>query len=133
MLYFGHFFHLTNQEEETEAGRRHGEFNLIVDAENYETAVDMFRERILALRQSRDFFGGDCSIFFTQLLEFDQFPKDYAMIMNYRSYAGDPVMPFIDCTVPNDQTDACRIYAWEEGKPEIDGKRERVFLQFNAS
>lgn len=133
MLYIGHFFHLTNQEEETETERRHGEFNLIVDAEDYETAVNMFRERILALKKSRDFFGGDCSVFFTQLLEFDGFPKDYAMMMNYRSSAGDPVMPFIGCTVPNDQTDACRIYAWEDSKPEIDGRRERVFLQFKES
>ena len=133
MLYIGHFFHLTNQEEETETERRHGEFNLIVEADDYDTAVDMFRQRIIALRESRDFFNGECSIFFTQLLELDGFPKEYATIMNYRSFAGDPLMPFISCTVPNDQTDACRIYSFEEGRPEIDGKSEGIFLQFKAS
>jgi len=68
MVYVGHFFHLTNQQEISESDRRHGEFNLIVEADDARTAVHMFKERILALRQSKDFFEGDCSIFFVQLL-----------------------------------------------------------------
>jgi len=133
MLYIGNFYYVSHQEEELDANRRHGEFNLMVEADSSETAVDMFKSRIVALRKFRDFFGGGCFIFFTQLLEFEGFPRTEAMILNYKSYAGDPVFPFIGCTIPSDQVDACRIYNWEDSTPEIDGQNQKVFLEFKPS
>jgi hypothetical protein len=54
------------------------------------------------------------------------------MMINYKSVAGDPVMPFIGCTVPSHETDACRIFDWKNNTPEIDGQNEQLFLKFNA-
>jgi len=133
MLFIGNFFYASNQEEEQDANRRHGEFNLMVEAASAEIAIDMFKTRLQALQKLRDFFGGDCSIFFTQLLEFDGVPGSEAMILNYKSFAGDPVMPFIGCIIPSDQADACRIYNWEDSTPEIDGQDQKIFLEFKSS
>ncbi|MBW2712101.1 MAG: hypothetical protein JRC58_09440 [Deltaproteobacteria bacterium] len=60
-------------------------------------------------------------------------PITEALILNYKSYAGDPFMPFIGCIIPSDQADACRIYNWEDSTPEIDGQNQRVFLGFKSS
>ena len=133
MLFIGNFFYVSNQEEANDVDRRHGEFNLMLEAESAEKAIDMFKSRIKALRNLRDFFEGDCSIYFTQLLEFDGVPRSEAMILNYKSFAGDPVMPFIGCIIPSDQADACRIYNWEDSTPEIDGQDQKVFLEFKSS
>ncbi|MFC1812372.1 hypothetical protein ACFL03_06735 [Thermodesulfobacteriota bacterium] len=133
MLFIGIFCYVSNQEEEQNANRRHGEFNLMVEAASAEIATDMFKTRIQALQNRRDFFEGDCSIFFTQLLEFDGVPRSEAMILNYKSFAGDPVMPFIGCIIPSDQVDACRIYDWEDSTPGIDGKDQKIFLEFKSS
>jgi hypothetical protein len=132
MLFIGNFYYVSNQEEALDANRRHGEFNLMIEADSAEVALDMFRSRILALRELRDFFAGDCSIFFAQLLEFDGLPRSEAMILNYKSYAGDPVMPFIGCIIPSDQVDACRIHGWKESTPEIEGQNQKVFLEFKG-
>ena len=105
----------------------------MIKADSAEVALDRFRSRILALREQRDFFTGDCSIFFLQLLEFEGLPRTEAMILNYKSYAGDPVMPFIGCIIPSDQADACRIHSWKESTPEIEGKDQKVFLEFKGS
>ena len=133
MLFIGNFYYVSNQEEVSDTNRRHGEFNLMIEADSAEVALDMFRSRILSLRELRDFFTGDCSIFFAQLLEFDGLPKSEAMILNYKSYAGDPVMPFIGCIIPSDQVDACRIHSWKESMPEIEGQNQKVFLEFKGS
>jgi hypothetical protein len=133
MLFIGNFYYVSNQEEVSDADRRHGEFNLMIEADSAEVALDRFRSRILALRELRDFFTGDCSIFFLQLLEFEGLPSTEAMILNYKSYAGDPVMPFIGCIIPSDQADACRIHSWKESTPEIEGEHQKVFLEFKGS
>ena len=133
MLFIGNFYYVSNQEESSEDDRRHGEFNLMIEADSAEVALDRFKSRILALRELRDFFAGDCSIFFLQLLEFEGLPRTEAMILNYKSYAGDPVMPFIGCIIPSDQADACRIHSWKESTPEIEGKDQKVFLEFKGS
>ena len=130
MIYFGEFFYLTNQEETEERDRRHGEFNLIVESNNTQAAIDMFKSRIIEFRQKSEFFTGDCRIFFIRLLEFENFPQTKAMMLNYKSTAGDPNMPFIGCTIPSDQTDACRIYNWKDNMPEVDGQNETLFLEF---
>ena len=77
-----------------------------------------------------DFFEGDCSIFFMKLLEFENFPRAEAMMLSYKSTAGDPMMPFIDCFMPSDGFDFCRIHDWKDGKPSIEGSEENLFLEF---
>jgi hypothetical protein len=129
----GSFYYVSNQEEELDTNRRHGEFNLTIEADSTEVAVKLFKSRIMALQKSRVFFGGDCSIFFTQLQEFEELPRTEALILNYKSYAGDPFMPFIGCIIQSDQVDGCRIYTWEDSIPEIDGKNQKVYLEFKSS
>jgi len=132
MIYIGEFFHLTNQEEVDERDRRHGEFNLVVETFDTQSAINMFKQRIIEFRQNSEFFMGECKIFFIRLLEFENFPQTKALMLNYKSMAGDPVMPFIGCTIPSDQTDACRIYNWKDNTPEIDGQNENLFLEFKG-
>jgi hypothetical protein len=131
MIYIGNFLHITNQQEPAEENRRHGGFNLIVEAENYQEATEKFKTQILKLRGNSDLLSGKCSIFFTQLFEFDVIPKKEAMMINYRSVAGDPIMPYIGCSIPTEASDGCKIYNWQENVPEIEGKNEKVFMQFN--
>ncbi len=132
MIFIGEFFHLTNQEEIEERDRRHGDFNLIIDAPDTQSAVSKFRQRIVEFRQKSEFFEGDCKIFFMRLLEFENFPQSRALMLNYKSTAGDPLVPFIGCTIPSDQTDACRIYNWKDNAPEIDGRNENLFIEFKG-
>lgn len=133
MIYIGEFFHLTNQEEVEERDRRHGEFNLLVDARDTQTAIKFFKQRIIEFRQKSEFFSGDCKIFFVRLLEFENFPRNKAMMLNYKSTAGDPLMPFIGCTIPTDQTEGCRIYDWNDNAPTVDGQDENLFLEFKGT
>jgi hypothetical protein len=133
MIFIGEFFHLTGQQEIEEVDRRHGEFNLIVEATNPETAIKLFKQRIIEFRRKSEFFEGDCKIYFIRLMEFQNFPNNRALMLNFKSTAGDPVMPFIGCTIPSDQTDACRIYNWKDNQPEIDGQNEQLFIEFKGS
>jgi hypothetical protein len=130
MIYIGNFLHATNQEQSKERDRRHGEFTLIVETADAETALNLFRERLLTYRRVRDFFQGECSIFLTQLYELKAFPKKEALMLSYSSYAGDPVMPFIGCTLPSAMSDECRIYEWNENEPQIDGMKGKPFVEF---
>jgi hypothetical protein len=132
MIYIGSFLHVTNQEEGGEEDRRHGEFDLIIEASSTEEAIDKFRRKIMAYRMSRDFFEGDCDIFFSQLLEFQYLPRKEPVMFNYHSFAGDPVMPYISCSLPSEVTDSCRIFDWNEGRPEIDEKLREPFLSFRS-
>jgi hypothetical protein len=133
MIYIGEFFHLTNQEEVEERDRRYGEFNLLVDAQDTQTAIKFFKQRIIEFRQKSEFFSGDCKIFFVRLLEFENFPRNKALMLNYKSTAGDPMMPFIGCTIPTDQTEGCRIYDWKDNAPTVDGQDENLFLEFKGT
>ena len=132
MIFIGHFIHTSNQEEIEEADRRHGEFNMIVEADGVEWALRMFRDRIIDYRSSSDFFEGDCAVYLVQLFEFDRFPRNAAMMLNYKSTAGDPLMPFIGCSIPSSDTDACRIFDWTNNNPEVDGEQEKLFIRFGA-
>ena len=131
MIFIGKFFYLTNQQEIEEQERRHGEFDLIVEAQDGESAFHKFKHRIGELRDKGDFFQGQTRIFFIQLLEFDRFPHHQALMLNLKSTAGDPLMPFIGCSIPSDQANACRIYDWKNNEPEIDGQNEKLFLEFH--
>ena len=75
MIYIGNFLHTTNQEQRNEMDRRHGEFALIVEAADAETALHLFREKLISYRSVRDFFQVECSIFLTQFYELNAFPK----------------------------------------------------------
>ena len=130
MLYIGKFLHMTNQQKAEESERRHGEFNLIVQAENDEAAVERFKERIVDSRESSDLFEGDSSIYIVHLLELEEFPSDRARVLYYKSIAGDPIMPYISCSTPDGETDGCRILNWMKNRPEIDGEDANLFIEF---
>jgi hypothetical protein len=132
MLYIGKFLHMTNQQEVEESERRHGEFNLIVAAENGQAAVERFKERIIDSRESSDLFEGDSSIYIVHLLELEEFPSDRARLLYYKSIAGDPIMPYISCSTPNGETDGCRILNWMKNRPEIDGEDASLFIEFKS-
>ena len=130
MLFIGNFVYLTDQAEVLESDRRHGEFNLIMEAATGEQALQTFKQRIIRFRESSDLFQGECRIYLIQFLEFDKLPANDAAMISYKSVAGDPSMPFIDCLLPTDQGDWCRIFDWKDNRPEIDGADESVFLEF---
>ena len=132
MYFIGNFVHATNQEEVQEVDRRHGEFSLIIDAETPVAALKRFRDKIVNYHATSDFFQGDFAVYLIQLFEFDQFPVEEAMMLNYKSTAGDPLMPFIRCSLPSDLTDCCRLFDWENNAPEIDGQKEKLFVAFEA-
>ncbi|MBW2356223.1 MAG: hypothetical protein JRF23_05550 [Deltaproteobacteria bacterium] len=50
--------------------------------------------------------------------------------VTYKSVAGDPLMPFIRCSVPGSDTDGCRIFDWQNNQPEVDGEKETLFMAF---
>ena len=130
MLYIGKFLHMTNQQKAEESERRHGEFNLIVQAENDEAAVERFKERIVDSRENSDLFEGDSSIYIVHLLELEEFPSNRARVLYYKSIAGDPIMPYISCSTPDGETDGCRILNWMKNRPEIDGEDANLFIEF---
>jgi hypothetical protein len=132
MLYIGKFLHMTNQQETEESQRRHGEFNLIVQAENGQAAVERFKARILDSRENSELFEGDSAIYFVHLLELEEFPSDRARLLYYKSIAGDPIMPYISCSTPNGETDGCRILNWMQNRPEIDGEDANLFMEFKS-
>jgi len=55
------------------------------------------------------------------------------MILNFKSIAGDPLMPFIACSVPTEETDACRIFDWNNNELEVDGNNKKLFLTFKKT
>ena len=132
MIYIGKFLHATDQQNTQETDRRHGEFNLIIEAENEKSATDKFKERIKGFRDSSDLFQGDCFIYMVHFLEFEDFPKDKARMLYYKSIAGDPAMPYISCSAPSGEAEGCRILSWMENRPEIDGRDANVFIHFKA-
>ena len=132
MIYIGKFLHATNQQKTKEADRRHGEFNLIIDAEDQKSAVDKFRKRISEFRETSDLFEGDCFIYMVHLLELEKFPRNRARMLYYKSIAGDPIMPYISCSAPSGDNEGCKILSWMENRPELDGQDTNVFLHFTV-
>ena len=132
MIYIGKFLHATNQQKTNETERRHGEFNLIIEAKDQISAVDKFRERIIEFRENSELFEGDCFIYMVHLLELEEFPRDRPRMLYYKSIAGDPIMPYISCSAPSGDAEGCRILSWMENRPELDGQDTNVFLHFKA-
>ena len=132
MYYIANFQHFTDQEQPSLKDRRHGSFSMMVEAPSMETALEMFRLRLKDLRKSSELFTGQCQIYVTQLLEFAQFPAHEAALLNLKSFAGDPLLPFISCVVPNDQSDACTIQSYSHQGPTTEGQPDSLFLEFDA-
>jgi hypothetical protein len=133
MIYIGKFLHATNQQNTKETDRRHGEFNLFIEADDENIAIDKFKKRINEFRETSDMFEGDCSIYMVHLLELEAFPKEKARMLYYKSIAGDPVMPYISCSAPSGEADGCKILNWMENRPEIDGQDTNVFIHFKGT
>jgi hypothetical protein len=132
MIYIGKFLHATDQQRTREANRRHGEFNLIIEAENEKDAIDKFRERIEEFKKTSDLFEGDCFIYMVHFLELEEFPRDRARMLYYKSTAGDPAMPYISCSAPSGEADGCKILNWMENKPSLDGQDTNLFFHFKT-
>lgn len=130
MLYIGNFLFVTNQQNGKENSRRHGSFNLLVEAPSESDALNLFRQRISQYRLESSFFEGHCRIFIAHVMEFDQIPHEYAVMLNYKSFAGDPVLPYIECAAPMASNNACRIHEWEENQPSTEGKTDQLFVEF---
>ena len=81
MIYIGKFLHATDQQRTQETNRRHGEFNLIIEAENETAALEKFKERIVEFKETSDLFEGDCFIYMVHFLELEEFPKDRARML----------------------------------------------------
>lgn len=132
MIYIGCFLHTTNQQESLEENRRHGEFNLIVAAENRDHALILFKDRLLHYREVSSLFEGKTKIYMVRLIELDALSDTNPHLFNYKSVAGDPVMPYIGCASPSEESEGCRIFDWNLNIPEIDGKGGSPFLEFPA-
>jgi hypothetical protein len=130
MIYIGKFLYTTNQQAKEEARRRHGEFNLLVSAQDKHAAVEHFKNRIEDARTTTGFFEGDSIIYLIHILELEEVPADRAKMFNFQSVAGDPVMPFISCQAPTGDGDGCRILNWQKNRPGVDGQSATPFMQF---
>lgn len=130
MIYIGSFLYLSGEEKAEEAERRHGEFTLLVKAATPEAGIQRFREKIAGIREGGNFFDGRTSIFIHQLLGVERFPETAAMMLNFKSQAGDPVMPFIGCTHPTPESDDCKIYEWEDTGLKVDDEKRVLFMSF---
>jgi hypothetical protein len=133
MIYIGNFIYMSNQQSEEEGERRHGDFSMIIEADGSEQAIDRFRDRLGQYQRHNAFFEGECKIYFVKLLEFDRFPNSHAVMINFKSYAGDPILPFIECAIPSEASDGCKISDWTNLGPSINGETEEVFVSFSAS
>ena len=131
MYFIGNFQHVSDQQSDNENDRRHGSFSMMVIADDIKDALDKFRYKLSDYKSSTAFFEGKCTIYITQLLEFDKFPHDEAIMLNFKSFAGDPVMPFIACVVPTEQSNSCSIHEWDQGHPITEGQIDTVFMQFD--
>jgi hypothetical protein len=83
MLYLGHFVFDT-----FDGQQRMGYFNLLVAAENVETAKERFRRRLLYLRGSSGLFTGTIKMYLDGIVELAKLPED-ALLTNYKTFHGD--------------------------------------------
>jgi hypothetical protein len=132
MIFIGKFLFTTNQQDQDEAKRRHGEFNLLVSAPDKESAVEIFKQRIEDARTTTGFFEGDSYIYLIHIFELTEVPAGRAKMFNFQSVAGDPVMPFISCQAPSGEGDGCRILNWQNNRPGVDGQAAAPFMQFSV-
>ena len=132
MIYIGNFLFVTNQQETEPNARRHGSFNLMVEAQSEAEALTLYRQRITQYRTASSFFEGQSAIFLAQLLEFDAIPAGSAVLLNYKSFAGDPILPYIECAAPLAENNACKIHEWIDNRPTTEGRQDRLFMEFKS-
>jgi hypothetical protein len=130
MYYIGNFQYVTDRQNQIEIERRHGDFSMLVEAESSEDALQLFRSRMISFRESSGLFPGDCEIYITQLLEFANLPSTEAVLFNFKSFAGDPSMPYIACVVPTEQSNACTIHRWDNDQPVTENDKDSLFIEF---
>lgn len=130
MYFIANFQHLTDQQAAGESNRRYGAFTMMVEADSTETALGKFRQKLIDFRANSSLFEGRCSIYLSQLIEFDLFPNDEPVLVNFKSFAGDPVLPYISCVVPTEQSNACNIHEWDNNQPYTEGHKDSLFLDF---
>jgi len=133
MIYIGKFLHTTSQQAQKEFDRRHGEFNLIVAAEDKKDAIVKFKARITEMQASTDFFEGDSKVYIEHVLEMKAIPKAKAVLFNFQSMVGDPVIPSISCQSPSGDTDGCKILDWQKNRPGFDGNAVIPFMSFGGN
>jgi hypothetical protein len=131
MYFIGNFQYLSDRQKENEAERRHGLFSMMVQADSADMALDKFRQRLATFRQSSSLFEGRCTIYIGQLLEFNQLPQEDAILLNFRSYVGDPILPYIACVVPTELSNSCTIHEWNQDHPTTEGRADTLFIEFN--
>lgn len=131
MYFIANFQHISDQQSADEQGRRHGSFSMLVAADTMDHALNKFRQKLINYRKTTSLFQGKCTIYITHLFEFNLSPEDEAMMLNFKSFAGDPVMPFISCVVPTEQNNACSIHEWQENHPLTEGQKDRIFIHFD--
>jgi hypothetical protein len=131
MYFIGNFQYLTDQQNPSEVDRRHGTFTMMVQADSADQALAKFRRQLNQFRNSGAFFDGLCSVYIAQLLEFDKVPEEEAIMLNFKSYVGDPILPFIACVVPTEQSNACTIHEWQGNQPVTEGREDSLFLVFD--
>jgi hypothetical protein len=131
MYFIANFQHLTDQEQTEERNRRNGAFSMMVQAESSQIALEKFRQRLISFRNTSMLFDGHCKIYISQLIEFDKFPADEAVLLNFTSVVGDPVLPHIACVVPTEQSNACNIHEWNNNHPFTEGQMDSLFLSFD--
>jgi len=132
MLYIGNFLFVTNQQDKSEKTRRHGSFNMVVDSPSEDEALDLFRQRLAQYRQESSFFEGHCRVFLSHIMEFNRVPKNHAIMLNYKSYGGDAILPYIECAAPMAQNNACRIHQWNDNLPSTEGHEDQLFMEFEV-
>lgn len=130
MYYIANFQYVSDQQQADENNRRHGSFSMLMAAEDLDAALEKFRLKLVDYKKATTFFEGKCTVYITQLLQLDSIPKDEAMVLNFKSFAGDPVMPHIACAVPTEQSNACSIHEWQDGRPLTEGEQDSVFIHF---
>lgn len=131
MYFIANFQHLTDQQETKDSDRRYGAFSMMLEAKSSQIALEKFRQRIIGFRESSTLFEGRCSVFITQLIEFEEFPNQEAVLLNFSSFAGDPILPHIACVVPTEQSNSCSIHEWDNNQPFTEGQRDKLFLNFD--
>lgn len=131
MYFIANFQYISDQQSNDETERRHGSFSMMVAADTKDQALNKFRQKLSDYRTTTALFQGKCTVYITQLLEFDKYPEAEAMILNFKSFAGDPIMPFISCVVPTAQNNTCNIHEWQGNHPLTEGQKDSEFIHFD--
>jgi hypothetical protein len=133
MIYIGKFLHTSSQQKRKESDRRHGEFHLIVSAEDQKDALARFKARIAEMQTTTDFFEGASAVYLEHVLEMKSVPKSRAVLFDFQSVVGDPALPSISCQAPSGDTDGCKIVDWQKNRPGFDGNAVIPFATFDAA